>query len=1501
MSKICMGCMSEYDDEFEICPICGYAEGTQVEEALHMEPGSILRERYIVGKVLGFGGFGVTYIGWDALLEQKVAIKEYLPSEFSTRIPGQSRVTVFNGDKQEQFRDGLSKFVEEAQRLVKFQSEEGIVKVFDSFEDNNTAYIIMEYLNGETLAEYLKREKTVAADKAIEMIMPVIKSLQNVHEQGIIHRDIAPDNIFLTNDGKVKLIDFGSARFATTSHSRSLTVIIKPGFSPEEQYRSRGDQGAHTDVYAIGATLYRMVTGTTPPDALERRAFFESKKKDILRPITKFTKDITVNQETAILNALNVRIEDRTQDMATLEKELLTEEPDRVVRLYGKIKRIDVLKWPIWAKITASAAMLTVVVLSVLFATGVIGFDSLLQTEIKVPEGMSRVPSVINDELGKAENRLDKAELLYMISGKTYSNLVPEDLILTQSISAGLVVINNTVVDVSISGGAETKTVPNVVGLSSEEATKAFEELGIAVRIEKEYSSLIAENCVISQDKEPESELAVGELVTLIVSMGRDPAEQGGETMAKVPEFVGLKYQEALKKAQETGFVISVKKKEYSTKYEKNVVMAQGVEAGTEIVTGNTIELVVSLGVQSGKVPDVQFKTESTAREMIVQSGFTAAVTYQSSETVASGLVISQNPAAETSMESGKTVDIIVSSGGVAFAMPNVVGKTEADARSVLSGKGLSVLVEYEKSASVLEGKVIRQSVAANTSVNRGKGVTITVSSGKELIKVENVVGKKQSSAADMLKGQGFEVTVVEIHSESTAKDIVISQTPSAGSSQTKGTRIVINVSKGKEPIKVQNMTNKTLAAAKNTLESLGFVISTSEEYSDASPYVPAGSVISQSPSGGTAFRGDMIALVVSKGRTPVTLPNVVNQSKSTAENTLKGAGLKVNFAAEIYHATVKAGNVISQSPAYGANIYKGDTITLTVSKGPDPDAYTISLNKNSISMQEDGTEQLVVAYTPAGTAAKTIQWTSSDAAVAAVSSSGLVTAKAQGSATITAAAPNGTKASAVITVVQLPRYTIAFNANGGTGSAPSQTVKSGSSATLPVVTKKFEITYNAAGGTLSGAGNKTAACPLNGWYTAATGGSKRGNAGASYKPTVSETLYAQWGSATYGTLPVPTRTNYSFDGWYTASSGGTKVSATSSVTTNVTIYAHWKGNEYTLTFNANGGSVSPTSKTIAYGDSYGTLPTPVRENYTFDGWYTAVSGGTKVTTSTKVTVVSNQTLYAHWTAKKFMLTYNANGGTVSTASKTLTYGDSYGTLPTPTRDYYVFDGWYTAASGGSKVSASTLPDKAADVTIYAHWTAKNPSDWVKASAVPAGAKITERKWTYTLRSYTTSGSSSMSGWTKYDTKRTAWGGTQGPVYSDPSNGARNVWSESYETGRTHHWVYYRWQNPSNNQGSDIQTSSYRNYQEIDLTYQLTEKGSMGNYAQGYRYYYSGSSYNSYWYKSEYDDISYGTRWYYQEPVYTYYYYKDENKESSSSPSGSDISNIQEWVRYIAK
>ncbi|MBP1566102.1 MAG: InlB B-repeat-containing protein [Oscillospiraceae bacterium] len=191
-----------------------------------------------------------------------------------------------------------------------------------------------------------------------------------------------------------------------------------------------------------------------------------------------------------------------------------------------------------------------------------------------------------------------------------------------------------------------------------------------------------------------------------------------------------------------------------------------------------------------------------------------------------------------------------------------------------------------------------------------------------------------------------------------------------------------------------------------------------------------------------------------------------------------------------------------------------------------------------------------------------------------------------------------------------------------------------------------------------------------------------------------------------YGSLPKPTRTGYTFAGWYTAKEGGTQITEDSivSVTTDQTLYAHWTANKYTITFNTNGGSCDTTSKSVTYNSTYGDLPTPTRTGHVFKGWFTAESGGTQITKDSKVTITANQTLYAQWKLNSYTVTLDANGGTVSDDSVTVTYSKGYGTLPKPTRDGYTFLGWFTAADGGTEVTASTTVTTNKNHTLYAHW-----------------------------------------------------------------------------------------------------------------------------------------------------------------------------------------------------
>ncbi len=276
----CLGCMNEYDAAYDVCPHCGYVKGTAEKSKNHLSPGSVLIDRYLIGRCLGQGGFGITYIAWDQRLYKKVAIKEFMPTSLASRITGQMDITCYNDEAQERFQNGIRRMLDESRRLARFNDLESVVKVYDCFEANQTAYIIMELLDGENIKTILAQQQTIDLAQTAKIMLPVLQALRVIHASGLIHRDISPDNIFVCNNGKVKLLDFGSARVASGSDDKSLSVILKPGYAPKEQYSSSAKQGAYTDVYAVCATIYKMLTGVTPIDSLERRV-----QDDELAPI----------------------------------------------------------------------------------------------------------------------------------------------------------------------------------------------------------------------------------------------------------------------------------------------------------------------------------------------------------------------------------------------------------------------------------------------------------------------------------------------------------------------------------------------------------------------------------------------------------------------------------------------------------------------------------------------------------------------------------------------------------------------------------------------------------------------------------------------------------------------------------------------------------------------------------------------------------------------------------------------------------------------------------------------------------------------------------------------------------------------------------------------------------------------------------------------------------------------------------------------------------------
>ena len=286
-----------------------------------LQPGYKLHWYHII-KILGQGGFGITYLAHDTNLDQQVAIKEYLPTDLAVRENDVSVHPVSEGHR-ESYQWGLDRFISEARTLAKFKHH-NIVRVLSVFTENNTAYMVMEYEHGEPMDALLKNRKTIEEEKLKSILMPIMDGLEEVHNAGFIHRDIKPPNIYIRTDGSPVLLDFGSARQSLGIQTKTLTTMVSPGYAPFEQYTSKSDkQGPWTDIYGLGATLYRAVTGIGPTDAMDRSEALLHTSKDVYIPASKIAQEnYSTTFLAAIDHALLFKIDDRPQSIGDWRMEL---------------------------------------------------------------------------------------------------------------------------------------------------------------------------------------------------------------------------------------------------------------------------------------------------------------------------------------------------------------------------------------------------------------------------------------------------------------------------------------------------------------------------------------------------------------------------------------------------------------------------------------------------------------------------------------------------------------------------------------------------------------------------------------------------------------------------------------------------------------------------------------------------------------------------------------------------------------------------------------------------------------------------------------------------------------------------------------------------------------------------------------------------------------------------------------------------------------------------
>lgn len=310
--KRCFRCMRELSRRDETCPECGFDNSHRSNEEGFLQ-GAMLREQYYAGKALGRGGFGVTYVGYDFNLGRRVAIKEYYPMALARRQSGAQRIAPFS-DSKEQFEQGCQRALEEGRIIARMGSVSNVVQVYNAFRENGTVYIVMEYIDGVTLAQMVRSGGRLDWDYALGLLWPIMLAMESVHQKGVIHRDISPDNIMLSRSTKdTVLLDFGAAH--TYTDEKGMPGSLRQGYAPAEQYSSSAPQDERVDEYALCATMYDLVTGI-PPEPADRRKYDGAR----LPTPRELGAEMPEAVERVLLKGMAIEREERYEGMAALRR-----------------------------------------------------------------------------------------------------------------------------------------------------------------------------------------------------------------------------------------------------------------------------------------------------------------------------------------------------------------------------------------------------------------------------------------------------------------------------------------------------------------------------------------------------------------------------------------------------------------------------------------------------------------------------------------------------------------------------------------------------------------------------------------------------------------------------------------------------------------------------------------------------------------------------------------------------------------------------------------------------------------------------------------------------------------------------------------------------------------------------------------------------------------------------------------------------------------------------
>ena len=771
--------------------------------------GMFLGDRYEILEKIGTGGMAEVFKGKDHKLNRFVAVK-VLKDEFA------------------EDKNFVRKFKEEAQAAAAL-AHPNIVNVYDVGDEQNINYIVMELVEGITLKTYIEKKGRLTVKEATSIAIQVASGLEVAHNNQIVHRDIKPQNIIISREGKVKVTDFGIAK-SVSSNTNTADTMGSVHYTSPEQARG-GYSDARSDIYSLGIVMYEMVTGRVPFDG-ETTVVVAVKhlQEDIVSPRV-YASDVPVSLEHIILKctekSADRRYQNVTELVADLKQSLLTPDVNFVK---------DIV--PDGAKTVA-----------------------ITRDEIsKIKKETGRIPQSEDD----AESRYAYLDRLneeneddedYDDDDEDYDDEDYDDEDYDED-EYDEDDDEDSEDDEDDDGGVLDPKLEKIMMIGGIAAAVIIVIIVIVILVQ-----IFGGGSKSGSDNENDVEI-----------------EDVVEEKVKVPELLGMSYSEAKEELNSLGLGIKLGETRSSDEYEAGQIIEQSEDAGTEVDVNTTIVVDICGDGSQVEIPaDLEGKTRTQVENALTALGLSVDITEVFSDDVDSGYVISTTPSAGSKVDKGGVVQVVISKGSEADAMvavPDLRNRSESTAKQLLSSAGLSSgSVTQEYSDTVSEGNIISQSPSAGSQVEKGTSVSYVVSRGKENtdVYIGNAMkdGSSESAVTSYLTGKGLKVSRSEEYSDTVSAGDVISYNPGNGSTVPAGSTVNIIVSKGPKPVEtvaIPGVMGLTEAEAKQKLSSAGFGASVNTAYSSASE---KGKVIAQDT--GSAKPGSLVNITVSLGQNPDT------------------------------------------------------------------------------------------------------------------------------------------------------------------------------------------------------------------------------------------------------------------------------------------------------------------------------------------------------------------------------------------------------------------------------------------------------------------------------------------------------------------------------------------------------------------------------------------------------------------------------------------------------